>query len=74
MLLSVLAIVIGSFGWFAKIRGLEKLKIAGATSSETAKSFEEAGLSRYEKICLIISGEAKSTKDGGYYLPCEEKK
>ena len=57
---------------------LERLKKANATSAENAVKPEEAEISgmSLERALqrLIKRGRVKKTRDGRYYVPCEDKK
>lgn len=51
-----------------------KLKKAKAISEETAKNPDELGISVDALEKLEKWGRVKRTKDGRYYLPCEDEK
>jgi len=60
--------------YYVRQRAIEKIKEAGAISKETAKASKELGIDESTLKWLAFVKDVKKTKDGRFYVPCEEGK
>jgi len=59
--------------YYPRRRAIKKVKEAGAISEETAKTSKELGIDESTLQYLLSVKDIKKTKDGRYYVSCEEE-
>ncbi len=61
-------------GYYPRRKAVEKIKEKGAMSEDTAKTSEELGIDTDTLKYLVFVKDVKKTKDGRYYIECEDGK